>query len=63
MRIASAFAILDVKGTAAGALDKRITQGTRIPVVIRGFVSGVWGRYDGISQEFQVDVESAELAG
>lgn len=63
MTINSTFALLDVtKGRAK--LAKRIEKGERIPVIIRGTITGVWGDDDGISQEFEVEVDSAkELQG
>lgn len=33
----------------------------KIPVTITGYIVGAWGDDDGISQEFQVSVESVEL--
>jgi hypothetical protein len=55
MTFKSDFALLDVKAGRA-ALAKRIAKGTRIPVIIHGTITGQWGRDDGTSIEFEVDV-------
>lgn len=60
----SDFAILDVKAGRA-ALARRFVErprlgecppAMRVPVVIHGYVDGVWGDDDGISQEFCVTI-------
>jgi hypothetical protein len=64
MKIKSDFALLDVK-TGKGALNKMCDKGHGISkpvnVIIRGKITGRWGQSDGISQEFQVDVEAVEV--
>ena len=56
----SKFALLDVE-TGRAKLAKSVDAGSRIPVVIRGTISGVWGGCDGISQEFEVTVDSVSV--
>lgn len=64
--IDSGFAIIDVKRGRA-KLRKRVEDmgdGARIPVLIRGFITGVHSRDDGISQEFSItEVDATELPG
>lgn len=63
--IKSNFAILDVKNgrkSLAKHFKNRPTAGEcpkemRIPVIITGYIEGVWGRDDGESQEFSVHVD------
>jgi hypothetical protein len=60
----STFTLLDVKRGRA-KLRKLLEkpEKVRVPVVIRGYVTGVWSRDDGISQEFEVsgiDLEFGE---
>jgi hypothetical protein len=64
--IQSNFAILDVK-TGRAALHKRFKkrdffgecpERMRIPVLIRGYIDGIWGGDDGASREFSVVVTS-----
>lgn len=66
--IKSDFAILDVKAGRA-ALAKNFAKAPRIgpcpeamrvPVVIHGFVDGIWGGDDGVSREFTVTVTKVE---
>jgi hypothetical protein len=69
-KIKSDFAILDVKAGrrvlakhfAARPLTGDCPQELRIPVLIYGHIVGVWGRDDGISQEFHVDVSKISAA-
>lgn len=60
--IKSTFALLDVKQGRRALLRELGEQPTekRIPVTIRGYLTHAWGRDDGISIEFAVDVESVE---
>lgn len=69
-KIKSDFAILDVKA-GRSVLNKhfaaRPTMGEcpehlRIPVVIHGYIDGVWGNDDGVSREFTVTVENVVAA-
>lgn len=62
----SDFAILDVKAGRA-KLAKHFADRPRmgpcpakmrVPVVIRGYIDGVWGGDDGVSREFTVTVTS-----
>ena len=58
----STFAILDVRRKDNLPLAKRLRGAPvdiRIPVVIRGNIVSTWGKDDGISQEFGVDVTHA----
>lgn len=57
--IKSDFAILDVKGGRKELLA-RVRNGERVPVVIRGVITAPWGRDDGVSTEFDVDVKSVQ---
>lgn len=54
--ITSEFALLDVKKGRV-SLASRIRKGEKFNVTLRGTITGVWGHNDGISQEFQVDVD------
>jgi hypothetical protein len=67
MKLKSEFAILDVMH-GRRQLDKLIDKAgnghdlpERIPVVIHGWITGRWGSDDGISQEFNVKVDSVEV--
>lgn len=69
INIGSTFAILDVKKNRK-LLEKSLEgvpsfgacpESMRIPVAIKGYVSGVWGSDDGKSQEFTVDIEEIKL--
>jgi hypothetical protein len=64
MKLNTDFAILDVK-RGRKQLAKRVkgktSEPARVPVLIRGFLTNVWSRDDGVSIEFQVDVTSAEV--
>ena len=66
-KIKSTFALLDVT-TGRKALAKLMPPGSRglpkderIPITITGFISHQWGRDDGVSIEFGVDVTSVKL--
>ena len=67
-KIRSDFALLDVKSGRKNlskrmpAGFKRLPDAERIPVVIRGFISNQFGRDDGISIEFTVDVVEVEIS-
>lgn len=58
MAIKSDFAILDVKGGRTD-LEQRFREepGLRIPVVIYGYIDGIHGNDDGVSREFNVQVQ------
>ena len=60
-QIDSTFALLDVK-KGRTALRRRFERapGLRVPVLIKGFITDQWGRDDGTSVEFTVEVTSAE---
>jgi len=60
-RINSRFALLSVRG-GRRALARRCegTRDARIPVTIRGFITGTWSGDDGVDQEFAVDVTGVE---
>jgi hypothetical protein len=67
MKIRSEFALLDVT-YGRKVLDKLMPPGSRslpkeerIPVTIEGFISHRWGRDDGTSIEFGVDVTSVKI--
>lgn len=71
MKLKSEFAILDVlhgrkqldklieKNGMTGARKHDLPE--RIPVVIRGWITGRQGKDDGISQEFAVQVSKVEV--
>lgn len=42
-------------------LERLILHGGSVNVVITGTLSGVWGRNDGIDQEFRMDVKSLKV--
>jgi len=54
--ISSTFAILDVK-RGRNALKRRLGKGP-IPVTIQAFITRDWGRDDGTSIEFELEVTS-----
>ena len=56
----SKYALLDVEAGRA-KLAKSVGAGSRIPLVIRGTISGIYGNDDGRSQEFHVDVDSVDV--
>ena len=61
-KLNSSFAILDVKQPDHMKLRDRINgNNSRIPVVIHGYITDIGGSYDGVSQEFTIEVESAEI--
>lgn len=59
LKLKSDFALLDVKAGRAKLfrLLKKDPMAT-IPVTITGHISGIWGHDDGISREFQIEVEN-----
>ncbi len=68
MKIKSTFALLDVQ-TGRAALNRLIPkpghympEGKAVPVVIRGYITHRHGGFDGVSQEFGVEVSSVEVA-
>ena len=59
--IKSEYAILDVLGRD-GELYRRVRgDGAEIPVVIRGKIVRVFGDHDGVSREYDVEVESVDV--
>lgn len=61
MRIASEFAMIDVK-KGRRELARAVRDGqVRIPVTLVGFITGPYGQDDGMSIEFEVDVKKVEL--
>lgn len=69
MKLTSDFALLDVKkGRRPLARHFRdrprmgeCPEALRVPVVIHGYIEGVWGGDDGESREFSVVVEKLEV--
>lgn len=65
MKLQSGHAVLDVKRGRVSLLkaceERHKFIGTRIPVTITGFVVGEHSAGDGVSTEFTVEVESAEV--
>lgn len=65
MSFKSEFAILDVKRGRKSLLKeiqrRKRTGDAQIEVLIRGTLQGPWGSDDGVSIEFQVDVEEVEV--
>lgn len=66
MKLKSTFALLDVmRGHSAlnrliPARSHDIPQDKRVPVTIRGYITGRYGSHDGVSQEFVVEVTSVD---
>lgn len=64
MKLKSDFALLDVK-TGRAALNKRCGKNhdlrERVPVIIKGYITHRHGDFDGVSQEFGVEVTSVEV--
>lgn len=71
MKLQSDFALLDVKH-GRRQLDKMVERNgmtgaarhdlpERIPVVIRGYITGRYGSDDGVSQEWCVEVSNVEV--
>lgn len=67
--ISSTFAILDVK-QGRDALNEHFKhrprlgpcpEAMRVPVVIHGYIDGVWGDDDGTSREFTVEVDKVAI--
>ena len=61
--ITSDFALLDVKDGRDRLFRFLGTSGERtpIPVTITGFITYAWGRDDGTSREFAVDVTTVSI--
>ena len=58
LKLKSEFALLDVKqGRTKLAKVVKHDSGRRVPVTITGYITGRWGNDDGISIEFEVEVE------
>ncbi len=68
MKLNSNFAILDVhlRGQTglrgSGLVEKRLKAGEKIPIVIRGYIDDFNGNDDGVSREYCVVVDEAEIA-
>ncbi|WP_262027099.1 hypothetical protein [Microvirga sp. Mcv34] len=61
--IKSDFALLDVLGKKASeALLRRIKKNGPVDIVIRGRITGEFGGFDGVSQEFEVQVAHLDLS-
>jgi len=59
--IKSEFALLDILGKKrCSDLKKRLKREGPFEVVIRARVVGAWGDYDGMSQEFELEVTGVE---
>jgi hypothetical protein len=67
MRLTSEFAIISIEGDRSklakhfAALPREAgpcPENLRIPITIVGYLDGVWGKDDGIDQEFTVAVTS-----
>jgi hypothetical protein len=61
MQIKSTFAVLDVKSGRADLakmFSKRgaYSEAKRVPVLIQGYIDGIWSEDDGVSREFSVTV-------
>jgi hypothetical protein len=59
MALEAKFALLSVMA-GHEELARRVGAGGRVPVTIRGFIDDTWGNFDGIDQEFSVEVTSVE---
>ena len=69
MKLSSEFALLDVKN-GRKKLAKHFKQRPRlgecpetmrVPVIIHGYIDGIWGNDDGVSQEFEIVVQKLEV--
>ena len=60
-KIKSTFAILDVLSAGERRKLQRQLQDAPIPIVIKGKLVRVWGNHDGVSQEYEVEVEAVEV--
>lgn len=61
MKLRSDMALISIR-TGRAALAKHIEAGGQdIPITIQGTIVSVWGRDDGIDQEFQVKVTHLSL--
>ena len=61
MRLQSDFAILDVKRGRRGLLRKLEKRPRPVPVTITGKIVRAWGGDDGVSQEFEVEVDRVRV--
>ena len=61
LRIKSVFALLDVLSKRDGELYRRIGDGEKIEVVVRGRIANGFGNHDGESREYEIDVSSGEI--
>lgn len=59
LKLESGLAILDVKA-GRRSVNGQLRLGKKIDIVIRGRIDAPWGNDDGVSQEFQVEVDSVE---
>ncbi len=65
MKLQSTHAILDVKRGRKQLADNFLIcpdQSKKIPVVITGYIDGIFGNDDGTSREFTVRVEKVEVS-
>lgn len=60
IKFKSTLALLDVT-QGRSALARSIEKGARIPVIIHGTIHNVWGKDDGTSQEFEVEVDKVKV--
>lgn len=67
MKLTSDFALLDVKKGRKDLFKKLGYSGrqeppARVPITITGYLVGAWGGDDGVSQEFEVEVETVSCS-
>lgn len=56
------FALLDVKADRVPLAELVQDHKHKVPIVLRGFITGQWSGDDGTSREFEIDVTSVETA-
>lgn len=55
------FALVDVK-SGRGALDKIVRDHEyKLPITLKGYITGTWSGDDGVSMEFEIDVTNHKL--
>lgn len=65
----STFGLIDMRGCKARAemdkAERKMKDGSKdafaIPVVIHATITNSWGSYDGIGQEFELDIKKVDV--
>jgi hypothetical protein len=58
MKLTSNFTLVDVQRGRAELAKHFEVGGPSIPITITGYIDGIWGHDDGVSQEFQMAVKT-----